>query len=83
MKLCAHVTYGPIALTEGQWRVIHRLSREELHLVVYADDETGEIWRFVEDREGQIAKDPAKPDQFMVEKLTLGPGALKLERVDA
>lgn len=79
MRICMHPLYGPTPQDApyGVWRIVHTISGDDIsHLVIYADDETGELWRFVETRDG-IARLPAGAPE--IEKLVLGPGALRLE----
>ena len=80
-QICMHPFCGPMPPNApyGSWRIIHALSRADIsHLAIYADDENGELWRFVETRDG-LARHPAGAP--VVEKLNLGPGGFRLEQV--
>jgi hypothetical protein len=62
VRLCWNSDYGPMPLNAeagDTWRIIHVLSGADIgHLVFYVDDETGDLWRFVEDRDGIIKTEP-------------------------
>jgi hypothetical protein len=79
MKLCANFR-GPIPTNDHgrRYRVVHILSGMTLTRTFYADDETGEIWRYVEDWRGDIKLNSGEPE---IEKLILGPGAIRIEEI--
>ena len=80
MKLCWTQTYGPIPINADfkVWEVIHVPSGEDISgMIFYADDETGEVWRFEVDWRGEFKIEGGRP---VVEKLVLGPGKIRLER---
>ena len=80
MKLCWNAEYGPMPVNAQYklWRVVHVLSGEDLSdKIFYADDDAGEIWRFEEDSFGRVKIEDGRP---VVEKLVLGPRAIRLEQ---
>lgn len=78
MKICMHPFCGPMPPNAiyGEWQIFHTVSGQNIApLTIYADDETGDLWRFVESRNG-IARHPAGAPE--VERLNLGPSGLRL-----
>lgn len=82
-QICMHPHCGaPIQQNApyGSWRIIHVLSGEDISpLAVYADDSTGDLWRFVENNHGGIIRSQFGAPE--IEKLNLGSGGLRLKQV--
>jgi hypothetical protein len=84
MKLCANSTYGPMPANNQQrrYRVIFVPTGQQLCRVFYADDETGEVWRFIEapSLNGSLLNLKTTRDcRLAVEKLYFGSGMIRIE----
>lgn len=80
MQICMHPFCGPMPQNAvyGTWKILHTASGEDIApLTIYADDEAGILWRFIETRDG-IARHPAGAPE--VEQINLGPGSFRLNR---